>query len=609
MPTAARRKPTDAVAVLTTTHPPRRLARMGQAFTFDGPAAAIVRRDVGRMVQSRMFRILVIGLSGANLMIAYAMLQGPLHADEMEYTVRTIVFTQGMFLYATGFAFTAARAGTCIGTERARGTWEMMWLTPASPSAIVFGHLASSLAPAMLLTVSQFPILAPLVYACGPTIWPSLAAATAIGVTSWVACALWAFWASAQFNDFGRALAGAFLAAVWASGIATFMVVGALVLFSSWNSPNWNPSFISAELLRIASPIMELYYLITYGVRRVSLAPHLAFMLATAFIPLYFGTRAIRREQNTSSQPVDNRPRTWRGGASNAPAIIKSLAIPDWMNPVFAIEHHAAIAARTRLGMWLFVMVSAFAVYLNYRTLEYPLVVESAGGIALLLVVALGRTAWASASGSVISDERETFDMVAMTKLRARDIQRGKVLAALASVVPVVILLAVCMTVAAIVGSAWTLGLFCFLTFLLCIAMLVSSGLFASVLARGTRESVITNFLIGVCTFFGVPILCRTIIGLLQDAVILNWFGIRRWFDPAIAAAENSAALVDATSPISGLIHLLRNPERSEAWFIWGIGAAMAVCWSVLWYNTAGWILRRKLEGKPVWSLEMHPKE
>ena len=70
-----------------------------------------------------------------------------------------------------------------------------------------------------------------------------------------------------------------------------------------------------------------------------------------------------------------------------------------------------------------------------------------------------------------------------------------------------------------------------------------------------------------------------------------------------------SQAFADATSPIGGLIQLLRNPESSEAWQIWSFGAGMAVCWTVLWYNGAGWMLRRKLAGKPVWSVDLHPKE
>jgi len=607
MPAANIDQKTNTMAVIThrRSAPPRE--PFFRPFTFFSPAAAIVRRDIGRMLEERVFRVLVIGMSLANVLIVYSQYTGPDESTRITKLVVTVLMLQGMSLYAVGFVFTAARAGTCIGTERARDTWTMLWLAPAHPVSIALGNIISALAPGTLLTLSQLPIFAPLLYIAGAELWPKIATLLLIAFTSWIACAAWAFWASAQFRRLGPAIAGAFLAAVWASGVASVMLAGVFVLFSSWASPTGNPSFLSADILRISSPIMQLYYVILGGIWTTPVLTHIAFMLATALIPLGMGARAIRRETEAQSHPLRKRLLDRLKGQAATPQPFRP--IPDWKNPIYAIERKIAVAARVRMGRALILAFCLYAAYVSYDALENGLNYGIANGIVVLFVAGLAMAAWSTASGTAASREQQTFDMVAMTGMRARTVQRGKILSALSSVTPLTLLFVMMAGAAALVLDEVEIAFALIITYAICIATLLSSGLFASVVARGIREAIASNVLIGLIMHFGVPIACLGAFLGFQQAVNKNWLGLQRWFSFADPNGRIYDLIAGGTSPITGLMQLTGNTADSQRWLIWASGIALALAWVFLWYTLAGWLLQRALEGRPIGAKGAHTPE
>jgi hypothetical protein len=588
--------------------PPREA--FASPFAFFTPTMAIIRREVGRMLGERAFRILVIGMSLANVLIAYSQYTGPDSTNEITKLILVILMLQGSLLYAVGFVFTAARAGTCIGTERARDTWTMMWLTPAHPMSIALGHIAAALAPGTFLTLSQLPLLAPLLYVAGTELWPRIATATLIAYTSWVACAAWAFWASAQFRQFGPAIAGAFIAAIWASGIASFMLTGMFILFSSWNSPTGNPSFLAANILKISSPIMQLYYVVYRGFLGTPVLTHIVFMLTTALIPFGMGARAVRHEKEAQLRlPRKRLLDRLRGHGTSQHSVQPYHPIANWKNPIYAIERKIAIAARARLGRVLFFSFMLYAAYVSYVTLHFDLVEGISIGIAILFIVGLAMAAWSTASGSAASREHQTFDMVSMTGMRASVIQRGKILSALSSVTPVTLLIAVSMAAGALIIDEVQVASVVFVTYLICIATLLSSGLFASVVTRGTREAIATNVLIGLIMHFGMPILSLSAYAGFQRALAKNWLGLQRWFGPPEYDNDAYNFVAGCSSPITGLMQLTDNPGEPQRWIIWASGMSVALAWVFLWYTIAGWLLQRALEGRPVQAKGAHSTE
>ncbi len=599
------------MTVLASPKTPYRGDRLAQFFAFDGPASAIVLREVGRFVQERIFRLFVIGLTATNVAIAFSLNLGPSGSgtSNIESFVRESILYQGLMLCAIGFIFTAARAGMCIGTERARDTWEMMWMTPAQPMAIAIGHIVAAMAPATLLTLSQLPVLAPFVYALGADEWPRLAAATAVGLTSWVACAAWAFWASAQFRNFGQALAGAFVAAFWASGLATAMLVGTIILFSSWASPTGNPSFYAADALKISSPAMQLYYIVFTGRLMSPVASHIVFMLLSSLIPLVMGARAIRREREVVLGGTRATLRQMFASTSPSNRSIEQFEIPDGKNPIYAIERHIAAVGRRRAGIILFLLFSCFALLASFEASPESSRDEAKGGIAALFFIALGVAAYATASGTVDSEEHQTFEMVAMTGLHAREIQLGKIQSGLSRMLPIVALLFTCTVIVISIIGELLLGFACLLTFILSVASLLSSGLFTSAASRGNREAIGANMVLGIAMFFGVPILSVSLYVGIVEAASQNVFGIHRWFAQSVISQDTYDFLASGSSPITGLLQLLDNPESRRAWLSWGLGCAVCVAWTVLWYNVAGRLLQRRLEGRLGWVLGTHAKE
>jgi len=587
------------MTVITQNKSEQQLMALPRPMAFFRPAAAIIRREVGRMLQERAFRILVVGLTAVNVLVAYWVYVERVSSPNIARVAQDSFLIQVALLYVIGIVFTAARAGTCIGTERTRDTWTMMWMTPAHPLSIAIGHILAALAPATLMTLSQLPVFAPTVYALGNDQWPTIIAATAVGYTSWIACAAWAFWSSAQFQRFERALAGTFLAALWSAGILTAMLVGLLVLISSRNSPNGIPSFYSAYLLMPFSPVMQIYQVVFNGRTGSPVAIHITIMLACAWMPLLMGARAIRHEREIES-PMP--PKRLSGKLSVVNLRLSTtgyLQIPDWKNPIFAAEQFLTKAGKSRTGGVLFLLFSCFAMYMSYGSFGSGSMDEASAGVAIVFLLALGMAAWSTASGVAASQEHQTFDMVAMTGLRARDIQRGRVLSALSSVMPLVLLLATCMIIAGLVSDKILLAFVSFITFLLCIAMLLSSGLFVSVVTRGSREAIASNVLIGLIMYFGVPLICVTAYLGFHEAVVRDWLGLQRWFQPAYNNSRLYDVLAGSTSPITGLLQLLRFPDRWQAWQAWSISGLMALAWTILWYNVAGWTLRCKLEGRP----------
>jgi hypothetical protein len=141
-----------------------------------------------------------------------------------------------------------------------------------------------------------------------------------------------------------------------------------------------------------------------------------------------------------------------------------------------------------------------------------------------------------------------------------------------------------------------------FLSALTCMAVLITSGLFACTVARGAREAFVSNILIGLVVFFGVPILCVSLYVGFQTALMNNLWGLQRWFSPDGGDSPYYDLLAGSTSPLFGIMELIGNPGRPGAWTIWAVSLLAGAAWILLWYTITRRVLNRGLCGAPAWG-------
>jgi hypothetical protein len=132
----------------------------------------------------------------------------------------------------------------------------------------------------------------------------------------------------------------------------------------------------------------------------------------------------------------------------------------------------------------------------------------------------------------------------------------------------------------------------------LCVLLHMSSGLFASMMTRTTREAVVMNALIAVVVHYGLALL---VVGTYFGASTLvenNIFGLQRWFDPAQFHYNDSEGLAGTVSPLFGLFLLFNENGTGRAWSTWAISMIFGAGWMLFFYRTAAALLANDLEGR-----------
>ncbi len=563
----------------------------------DGPSAAIVIRDVSRMLNERGLRFLVPIMLGVNALIAYALLSIPTTGMDRNEHMPTVVASQWMAVYAIGLVLVAARSGTSIGTERSRDTWTLLRVSPARAVELVFGYIASGLSAALIFTFSQMPLLLIFVY-CAPAMTVKrLGVACIIGVCSWIACAAWCVWMTAAIRRTVVAVGATVAAAFWSVGYIPLVIAALIRDTSTYTGMSTSISGPITDFFYALSPIQQLIGLIT-GAPNIS-SQFVIAMIANTLIPFYFAVRAVRREFDpslaTSDTPSKQR---WFGFRART----RDRSPIDEAHPIYALERRSTKAAKGILTRLALILIGGYAILMGITAGS-----SETRDPELFFVVYfafMGMAIWRSAISVSVNREQETFDMLAMTGLRAHEIVRDLAYAGALAVRPLGVLLLL-MAGSATWGAYYfgnglnpreVLFVFAFLfTLALCVVTQLSCGLFSSIAAKGARESVILSVVLSFLMYIGIPLLIVSILWGIDQFVTLDPAGIATTLGITFSMEYlNMELIAGCSTPYFGLLALLDNGNEIPPWS-WFVAMGVSLCWTGLWYAASLFLMRRRL--------------
>lgn len=565
----------------------------------DGPSAAIVIRDVSRLLNERGLRLLVPLMLGVNALIAYAVLTIPtVGMDENEY-MPMVVAAQWMALYGIGIVLIAARAGTSIGTERSRDTWTLLRVSPARAVELVIGYMASGISAAMVLAISQMPLLLIFVYCAPDTTIEKLGVGCVIGGLSWMACAAWSVWMASAFRRMGVAIGATVAAAMWTTGYIS-LIIAALIRDTAYYT-RISSSILGpiADVFLALSPAHQWMGLaMTAGMPTV-LGTHIIAMVVNTLVPFYFAVRAVRRESDPSLATSDPPPkRRWFGFRARA----RERPPIDEAHPIYELERRSTHAAKGILARMALILIGGYAILAGLSVGSGP--TRDPEVCFVIFFVFLGMAIWRSATSVSVNRDQDTFDMIAMTGLRANEIVRDLAYAGGVALRPLgvlLILVAASATLGAYVfgygldsKNAWFLVAF-LTTLALCIVAQLSCGIFSSVAAKGMREAVVLSTVLSFLMYFGIPLILVSGIWAFGQLVELDPAGISTSLGITSPMENlNIELIAGCSTPYFGLLAILDNGNEIPPWS-WFVSMGVGLCWTGLWYGASLFLMGRRL--------------
>ncbi len=568
---------------------------------FDGPTAAIAHREMSRLLEERGIRILVPTLLAVNALIAYALLTMPRMESEFDKLVGRVVLAQWLSAYAIGFVMVAARSGTAISIERSRDTWTLLRSSPARPIALVAGYATSAVSVAVMVTVSQLPILVPFTFSAPESTIRTLALSAIAGFLSWVACAAWCIWISVAFRRTSATLTAILIAVFWSIGSIQGWIASLLTTLSMKYSALSSLTGPIVDFCILISPARQIITIVSTGGSISNIWAHAPAMLVNIAIPIYFATRAIRRESDTLNTETGQTSTKARRSTN-----VSSFEI-DEVHPIYALERRAARPTGGRLERFGMLGIAVYAITIGLAAGSVlPFDVEH---LIVFFFILLGMALWRTAVNVTANRERGAFEMVAMTGLRPHEIVRDLAYAGTMSLLPLGA--AIVMSGLAAATGPYLLGknpdqesiavfYVVLITFALCVLPILTCGLFASIAGKDTREAVVISAILTLVMYFGVPLLVVGSVSGLQEAVNEDLFGVAEFLDGAISPIfENIETVAACTGPYFGFLSLIDSGNDIPRW-TWFVSMGVGAAWTCIWYIAAVWLMRKRLSAQRV---------
>ncbi len=433
-----------------------------------------------------------------------------LEADRLSNTIMSMTYY--FVLAAIFLVLPGVSAGAIIG-EKQRGTFDMTFLTLASPSMLILRKAAASMGIFLLIFIAVLPFFAVVFFLVGVDLTVFMMIIMSL-VHAALAITLMGIFSSCYAKSLTRATSNAYgLAILWA--VLVPMLIRALgilipspfyfpIIYSTRFVPGKNWLYFAVEVLFL----LALFYASVLKLRR-SPSPE-----AAAHSPAVSGPELKTRRRRAPYYLVDPRKKKRGFGDRFNPVLERDLRWTIMGNATSYIRSFYPV-------FFLLVPAAIVGVMVSFSPADQEDLSNFCSTMTLIFIIALCLMIPTYTAGLFARErESETLEMLIMTAMPPYEIVRGKLLASLAAIAPGVLLVVV-LTVPGVIAvgmdlEGWLQAIRGYVTMAVCVFLVSNVSLYASLRSEKTTSAAAKSMLLGAGALIGL---------MLFVIVLLSWMG------------------------------------------------------------------------------------
>jgi ABC-type transport system involved in multi-copper enzyme maturation permease subunit len=499
------------------------------------PMVALLRREL--LTGMRRYRAYVCMALLVLVSVLVVLAQWPSNAQLFTRGAsyaRELLTWFGVVLVLGVGIFVPAMASTAIVGEKEQDTFDLLIVTLIRPKGIILAKLFNVVGLLILMIVAMLPVFASLFFLVGVE-WPRLLGLFLIVLATTISCALIGIFWSCRLRSGVRAAIFSFVSVFMVMGgwFLIYLILLEVILPAFGGRAltraiqNWIKLFVDpGTLAEFTCPLASV--VVFFQGYRGSYDFVLWVVFFHGLVALFFFWLSLRilrrppRYHNVGKSQVIDDAVALKKRRSKFPYYLidpmrRKKMIEDHRNPILVKELRWGVGQRAsvmvRSFYCAFIICLLFNVFLVYvglissgntgRIYEYIIAIMGLEISFLLIVAPLFVT-------SALTKEREqgNLDMLRMTLLQPRSILRGKLLAGLVALSPMIFAIVLSTTIGVVASlfevKAVIATLMGIVTLFVCVAVSISLSLLASVFAQRTATSLVTGYIFNIMAFFGI---------------------------------------------------------------------------------------------------------
>lgn len=488
------------------------------------PFVALVKRELLSTLRGwRAPAIVAVSVAGFSIL---AIVLWPETNESLYWSAQIsqrLVYFIAAFMFGACVLFVPALASGAIVLEREKDSYDLLALSLIRPPGIVTAKLLNAVGVFLLVLLALLPILGVTFFLVGIELDQLAQAALLIVITA-VSCAMCGLVSSAYYKKSFTAIGGSYLGVLALMAGPAFV---AFVILLFWFSffPRGSVGFTLQQLYPLVSPIGAMAAIFQDDVGIFEFSVNTLYQLAFVAVCYRLTLRFLRTDREPplveTEKPIDDAAVLAARRKTFPYYLIDPLKrkkpIEDGRNPMFVREMRWGLFSRGTL----LVRVTYFAFGLYFFAGAISLFgggsdVSMLGWMhAQLLITVFIAPALVS---NALTKEYElgNVDMLRMTMLRPREIVLGKLLAAVQCVAPIIgaaVLSAFIVLALSRQQRDWGIVLPGYATMVLCGALSVTLGLWASLFTQRTSVALSVSYVLNILVFVAGPMVAEIVCG------------------------------------------------------------------------------------------------
>ena len=488
------------------------------------PTTAIVKREfMENLRRARTFYSVLLLLSLAVLITTSVWPADRLLLQEAAAVSQTMIMTITVLLFYGCALIVPALGAASIVSEREQDTFDLLYLTLIRPRSILLGKLFNTCGVYMLVVAAALPVYASALFAVGLDTQQLLYSFVLLLMLA-AFCGTIGIVMSTVFKRGVVALVASYVLIAILMGGPKFLFDA---FFYTLNVGYYPRSFANlaasggtTSLFTYVSPAGTALALFTgfLSTRAFALALLVQMLLCT--LGISFASRRLRRQaapKRIRTEKVIDDVAVLEARRKQFPYYLidpsrRRPTIEDGRNPMLVREIRWGLFARgTTLVRVFYVTITVF----GFLFIAMTMFVDPGGyytsfaiGICLELLALVSFAPIIMANAFTKERELGNIDMLRMTLLKPRDVVRGKAIAGVLTLAPLICAIALASVPVFFVESRFAAMVFAFyITMPVCAALAVSLSLLISLMSRYTRTAITAGILLNAFVFLGFGLL------------------------------------------------------------------------------------------------------
>ena len=488
------------------------------------PMLAIVRRELAaNLRRTRTFCFVLVLLCLAVMVTIGAWPRQHLTVQEMAAASKQLItMLTVLLLYGCAMVVPALGAAS-ITVEREQDTFDLLYLSLIRPRSILLGKLFNTCGVYLCVVLATLPVFGTALFTVGLDSRQLLFSFAILFVLA-LYCGTIGILMSTLFRRGIVALIAAYILVIVLMGGPRFLLAALFDLLNVGFYGRYGfggfPGSRSMSLFNFYSPVGTTYALLDGRINGTGVIAALVVQLTIIGAGLILASHSLRRQ----AAPKSVRAETIIDDAAVLEARRKQFpyylidpsrrrpCIEDGRNPMLVREIRWGLFAKgTSLVRVFYVTTTVFGfVFIAMTMFANPSRYSQsfAIGISLELLTLVSFAPVIMANCFTKERELGNIDMLRMTLLRPRDIVRGKAIAGLFTLMPLLVAIAIAAIPVFFVETDLVgMVLAFYATMPICALMAVSLGLLISLLSRRTHAAIAGGILLNAVCFFGLGLL------------------------------------------------------------------------------------------------------